>query len=117
VQRAVAEGEVGEREEAVEQQQRAERPGEERGQRRAERAQVEALEPLRAEAVLAARGLAVVREEAAADLLGDDAPEAEVGVLAGGGGRRGWTVAVVDGGLGHGRMIHGPHAAERTLPP
>jgi hypothetical protein len=38
------------------------------------------LEPLRAKAVLPTRRLSVVREEAAANLLGDNAPEAEVGV-------------------------------------
>jgi hypothetical protein len=49
-----------------------------------------------------------MREKAAAELLGDDLPEAEVRVLAR--GRRGRReVPTVDRSLRHRGMIHGPH--------
>ena len=79
-QRAIAQREIRQGEEAVEQEQRAKRPGEECRGRLGKRAQVEPFEPLRAESVLPTRRLSVVREEAAANLLRDDAAEAEVGV-------------------------------------
>ena len=100
VERGGAEGRVGEREDAVREQQRGESPAEEGGPAGVERAEVEAAGVLRAEPVLAARRLAVVRQEAPADLLRDDLAEAEIRVVAGGGGR-GDAVLVVDGGCGH----------------
>jgi len=103
-QRAVAEREIRQGEKAVEEEQHPERPGEERCGRLGERAQVEPFEPLRAKAVLAARRLAVSREKAAANLLRDDAPEAEVGVRVLGPWRsRRWAVVVV----GHWRITRG----------
>jgi len=100
MQRSVAEGEIGEREEAVEQEQRAESPGEEGGEGRVEGAQVEALDALRAEPVLPARRLPLVAEEASPRLLRHDAPEAEIGEAALLGVQL-LFVAFVLGGSGH----------------
>src|SRR5258705_7860568 len=101
---ACAECEVREGEETVQQEERAKSPGEEDGEGRAERAQVEALDPLRAQPILPARRLAVAREESSTHRLRDDASEAEVGVVTSGRaaeGRRSLAVAVIDVRLGH----------------
>src|SRR4029453_1561718 len=97
---AVAEGEVGQREEAVDEEEHAHHPADEGGPARVERGEVDARQPLRAEAVsLAVRG-SVAIEEATARGLSDEAAEPEIV------GFGGWGRAVVFWCLG-GHWIRG----------